>query len=95
MGADQYRGDQIVLARDAITIADEVLQEVKNERFNGDQHAPVPQFAPIRVERIVLKAIDQLSTFLAPDLPRVTSEGKDKAIRSPRKGYRKDGPARQ
>ena len=83
------RGNQVVLADHAVTIADEVLQEVKNERLNGDQHAPVPQLAPIRVERIVLKAVDQLSTFLASDLPRVTSEGKDKPSEAPEKAIAK------
>src|SRR5262249_5723865 len=44
---------QIILARDAIPVLDEIHQEVEYLWFDLDQLGPAPQLAPLQVERVV------------------------------------------
>ena len=43
-------GNQIILADNTFAIADEVLQEVKDLRFDRDDIASTPQFTPLGIE---------------------------------------------
>src|SRR5262245_57700296 len=51
--------DEIVLADDAVAIADQEDQEVEGLRCKGDQVSPATQLAAVRVERIVVEQIAQ------------------------------------
>jgi hypothetical protein len=54
-----YRGDNIVLADDPLTIADEVFEEIKSLRFNSNQFAAVPQFAADYIQIEILELVSQ------------------------------------
>ena len=47
------RRQQIILARDAIPVLDEIRQEVEYLWFDLDQLGAAPQLAPLPVERVV------------------------------------------
>src|SRR4029453_13204148 len=47
------RRQQIILARDAIPVLDEIRQEVEYLWFDLDQLGAAPQLAPLEVERVV------------------------------------------
>ena len=53
------RVDQVVLADDALPVADQVIEEVEDLWRNGDHLHPATQFAPVGVEYIVLEVIAQ------------------------------------
>jgi hypothetical protein len=67
-----YGGKQIVLADDALTIADEVLEEVEDLRLEGDQRAAAPQLAPCRIQREIFKGVEQCTTPLMREVSTPT-----------------------
>ena len=60
------RGDQVVLADDAVAILDQVDQQIEHLRLERDQLAAAPQFAPILIEGITLKEIANFSPLAQP-----------------------------
>ncbi len=53
------RGQKVVLADHAITMADQVKKEIENLGLDGHQVCSPPQLAAIRVERTVIEEIEQ------------------------------------
>jgi len=52
------RADQVVLAYDALAVADEIVKEIENLRLGRDNTGPSPQFAAIGVERKILELVN-------------------------------------
>src|SRR5262245_22933152 len=53
--------NQVVLTDNPIAVLDQVFEEIEDLRGHGDQRRPPPQFAAVRVERKVSKAIEQIA----------------------------------
>jgi hypothetical protein len=51
-----------------ITIADQILQEIKHLRLDSDEVPASPQLPPLNVKRVVLKRVDHrdLKGFSSP-----------------------------
>jgi hypothetical protein len=54
-----HRSQQIVLADDALAVADRVFEEVKNLRLEGDQRAAAAQLAPRGIQGEIFKGVEQ------------------------------------
>jgi hypothetical protein len=52
-------GDQIVLADDALTIADQILEKIEHLRRDGNRLRPATQLPPVGVEHAILEGIAQ------------------------------------
>src|SRR5262245_27974120 len=83
------RCNKIVLANDAIVIADEMHKKVEHFRRYGEQTTLAAQLTPIRIEHVVFEMIRQSSV---PDIRSVQArmasfneKGHPKEGRSPRK----------
>jgi hypothetical protein len=66
------RRQQVVLADDAITLPNQVNQEIENLGLDRHQVRSPPQLAAIRVERTILEQIAQNSIPLVTQRPRRT-----------------------
>jgi hypothetical protein len=53
------RVDKIVLADDAISIADQVIKQSENLWRRRDQVSPATEFAPVDIENVILEEIAQ------------------------------------
>ena len=53
--------DQVILAKDALTVSDQIGQEIKDLRLKDDRRIAKTQFASLRVENIVIEAVKQLT----------------------------------
>ena len=49
------RGDQIVLADDAVAVLHQVDQQVEHLRLDGDGVGAAPQLAPVHIKRMIAK----------------------------------------
>src|SRR5690348_12615384 len=58
--------DQVILADDTCTVADQVLQEIEDLRLDGNRPAAATEFAPLTVERKILEQIQQLAVPPTP-----------------------------
>ena len=82
-------GHEIVLADDALAIADQIDEDIENLRRKGNQVAAVPQLPAVSVEHVVFEQVKQLAAPLAArdggPLPRVAKnkdQGKKKVSHS-------------
>ena len=57
-----HGSQEIVLADNPLAVADHVLEEIKHLRLQGDQHPTASQLAPRRIEREIVKAVEQRIT---------------------------------
>ena len=55
-----HRGEQIVLADDALAVSDQVKQQVENLWFDGNRCGTTKQLTAIRIERVLLKQISHV-----------------------------------
>src|ERR1700731_290289 len=58
---------QIVLADDALAVADRVFEEIENLRLQGDQDPAAPQLVPRRIQREIFEGVEQCTTPLIGD----------------------------
>lgn len=63
-----YRLYQIILADDALAIADQINQEVEDLRRDRNRHPASAQFPPIAIERVIAK--DERHVRISPDAGR-------------------------
>src|ERR1700724_1209220 len=54
-----HGSEQVVLADDALAVADRVFEEVENLWLEGDQRRAAPQLAPRRIQREIFKEVEQ------------------------------------
>ena len=54
------RRNQIIGGDDALTIANKILQQIKDLRFDSNKIEPAPQFSPVDIKGIVFEGINQL-----------------------------------
>src|SRR5262245_24677935 len=50
--------DQILLADHALAVLDEIVEEIKNLRLDGDGIVSTPQFPPVNIERAICENVD-------------------------------------
>ena len=48
-----HRRNEVVLAHHAVTVADQVRQQVKDLRFDRHKHGATPQLTAVGVERVI------------------------------------------
>jgi len=75
---------KIVLADNALAIADEILQEIEYLGLNGDEVICAPQFSAVCVKGAIFKEIDHPQVLRSP--PIGASEGKTSAIPAKNQG---------
>ena len=63
--------DEVILADDALPVADQVIEQIENLGRHGDDVRPAMQLAPVRVERELFEKIAQAAIPLGqlPSLP--------------------------
>jgi hypothetical protein len=53
---------KVVLADDALTVADQVLEELKNLRLERNQIPDAPQLSSRRIQRAIFKGVEHRTT---------------------------------
>ena len=59
-----HGSEQIVLADDALAVADRIFEEVEDLRLQRDQRPAAPQLAPGRIQREIFKGVEQCAAPL-------------------------------
>src|SRR5262249_49758242 len=55
------RGEQIILAHDALALLNQINQEIEDLRLKGNQVCPATQLTSVRVNRAFIEVIEQLT----------------------------------
>jgi len=61
--------DEIIFADDAFPVTDQVIEQVKNLRCRRDRIGAAMEFAPVGIERVILKEITH-GTLPCPKIVR-------------------------
>ena len=69
-----YHLDKIVVADDALAIANKVFQDIEHLRPDRNYLGSAPEFPPIRIELVIFEEVNQIFNLAAPALFELCDE---------------------